>query len=338
MSLYDFLRDRKRMLSERRVKNFLYQLVLGLNHLHRNGIFHRDIKPENILIKTNPSLQFEKSKVQIYFYFSSMYLTHFNILIYIFKGEVIKLADFGSVANKYKTAPHSAYISTRWYRAPECLLTSGYYGTKMDVWAIGCVFYEMLTLNPLFPGENELDQLLKIHDVIGSPSERLLLKFKNENCKYTFPKRNSIPIYSILPLLSDDGIDVLYKTLAYHPNSRISTRKLLDHNYFENCKINRKVSQSNSIQKFELRNNRDKSKLSNNSLTLSDSTSTTVPSCRSINTLKSSNNSSKIATIRNKNIDIVLKNMKNRELERTWGMNEGRKKDDAIKKLKKFMT
>lgn len=51
------------MLSETRVKMFLYQLVLGLNHLHRNGIFHRDLKPENILIKTNSSFQIEKSKV-----------------------------------------------------------------------------------------------------------------------------------------------------------------------------------------------------------------------------------------------------------------------------------
>lgn len=63
MSLYDFIKNRKRTLSETRVKNFLFQLALGLNHLHRNGIFHRDIKPENILIKTNSSLLLEKSKV-----------------------------------------------------------------------------------------------------------------------------------------------------------------------------------------------------------------------------------------------------------------------------------
>lgn len=242
--------------------------------------------------------------------------------------ETLKLADLGSVANKYKSPPYSAYISTRWYRSPECLLTSGYYGPKLDVWALGCVFFEMFTLKPLFPGENELDQLLKIHDVLGSPSERLLSKFKNINCSFTFPKRNSIPMYTIVPMLSDNGVDVLYKTLAYHPDSRISVRKLLDHNYFEICKMNRKISKSSSMQTFEKRNNR----LSNNSLAQSDST---VPSFRSFNTGKSSMKSSKTTTIRRNMIDVFVKNVRNKELERTWGMNEGRKKEDTVQKLKK---
>ena len=52
---------------------------------------------------------------------------------------------------------YTEYVSTRWYRSPECLLTKGVYDYKMDVWGIGCVFFETLTLNPLFPGKTEVD-------------------------------------------------------------------------------------------------------------------------------------------------------------------------------------
>ena len=91
--------------------------------MHWNGIFHRDIKPENILLN----------------------------------GDLVKLADLGSCRGLYQEMPLTEYISTRWYRAPECLLTDGYYTYKMDVWGVGCVMYEVLTLCPLFPGADELD-------------------------------------------------------------------------------------------------------------------------------------------------------------------------------------
>lgn len=58
--------------------------------------------------------------------------------------DVLKLADFGSCRSVYCRPPHTEYISTRWYRAPECLLTDGYYSHKMDVWSAGCVFFEIL--------------------------------------------------------------------------------------------------------------------------------------------------------------------------------------------------
>lgn len=70
-----------------------------------------------------------------------------------------------------KPSPAQEYISTRWYRAPECLLTDGYYGYKMDIWGIGCVIFEVLTLSPLFPGKNEKDQIERIHRIMGTPSD-----------------------------------------------------------------------------------------------------------------------------------------------------------------------
>ena len=75
MSVYDYIKDRKRCLSETRCKHFMYQLSCGLLHLHNNGIFHRDIKPENILIKVDPKLR------------------NNNLL----RSELIQLADLGSV-------------------------------------------------------------------------------------------------------------------------------------------------------------------------------------------------------------------------------------------------
>lgn len=198
MSLYDFIKDRKKTLSESRCKDYMFQLAQGLNHLHRSGIFHRDIKPENILIRTDARFQNNPMRY-----------------------ELVQLADLGSVCQADFPKPHSAYISTRWYRAPECLLTSGYYGPKMDVWALACCFFEILTFQPFFPGDNELDQLHKIHSVIGTPPKSLLERFKHRNVTFDFPKKKSLAFHSLVPMLSDLGVDVLKKSLVYHPVTRI---------------------------------------------------------------------------------------------------------------------
>lgn len=146
MNIYELIRGKRHYLPERKVKHYMYQLLKSVEHMHRNGIFHRDVKPENILIRE----------------------------------DVLKLADFGSCRSVYSKQPYTEYISTRWYRAPECLLTDGYYTYKMDIWSVGCVFFEILSLHPLFPGSNEVDQIAKIHDIMGTPDSSVLDKLKNQ--------------------------------------------------------------------------------------------------------------------------------------------------------------
>ena len=94
----------------------------------------------------------------------------------------MKICDFGLarslIADKYShDVVLTEEVATRWYRAPECLLTDGYYGYKMDIWGVGCVFFEMLSLFPLFPGNNELDQIHRIHNILGTPGQELLDHF-----------------------------------------------------------------------------------------------------------------------------------------------------------------
>ncbi|KAF6131536.1 MOK protein kinase [Phyllostomus discolor] len=199
MNIYELIRGRRRPLSERKVARYAYQLCRALDHVHRSGIFHRDVKPENILIKQ----------------------------------DVLKLGDFGSCRSVYAEQPHTEYISTRWYRAPECLLTDGCYSYKMDLWSAGCVLYEMASLQPLFPGVNELDQISKIHDVMGTPPAKTLTKFKQSRAMsfdFPFKKGSGIPLPTAS--LSPQGLCLLRAMVAYDPDERISAHQALQHPYF----------------------------------------------------------------------------------------------------------
>ncbi|MBN3314732.1 MOK kinase, partial [Atractosteus spatula] len=180
MNIYELIRGRRHPLPEIKARNYIYQLCKSLDHMHRNGIFHRDVKPENILIRK----------------------------------DVLKLADFGSCRSVYSKPPYTEYISTRWYRAPECLLTDGYYSHKMDIWSAGCVFFEIMSLNPLFPGSNELDQVSKIHDVLGTPDDEILQKFKQSRAmRFDFPPKKGSGISHLIPQCSSGGLSLMYEML-----------------------------------------------------------------------------------------------------------------------------
>ena len=105
---------------------------------HRCGIFHRDVKPENILIKVSGA-----NLIKTFLVACPVGMTLLIRCTLPFQQDTLKLGDFGSCRSVYSKPPHTEYISTRWYRAPECLLTDGYYSLKMDVWSTGCVFFEI---------------------------------------------------------------------------------------------------------------------------------------------------------------------------------------------------
>ncbi|CAD7080954.1 unnamed protein product [Hermetia illucens] len=298
MSLYEYLKTRKRCPSELKVRLFLYQLICGIRHLHLNGIFHRDIKPENILLKFDSKHQFGFSQI-----------------------ELLKIADMGSACNIYKSPPHTAYISTRWYRAPECLLSHGYYGPKMDIWSLGCVFYEMLTLLPLFPGDNELDQLYRIHDILGTPTISMLSRTK----MFMFPKRKPIGLHNLLPATSDDGVDILSRCLIYLPEIRFDISRIANHSYFRNLRT--------SSSEF----------YSTPSLICPAAKKCTQLTARKANPLKDTLNANKtlkskgkLTSVTSRSLDTQIFSISNREnilkqKERIWGMSPGNAKTALIK-------
>ena len=220
-NLYEAIEGRKKYLPEKKAKFWIYQTLKALEFMHKNGIFHRDIKPENILLLKNK----------------------------------VKLADLGSCKGMYSKPPFTEYISTRWYRSPECLLTDGYYNYKMDIWGLGCVFYEILTLEPLFPGDDEIDQVNKINHIIGSPSEELFEKFVKNSAhrsEFNFEYQKGIGIDKYLSHVSHDVVDLINKMLIYDPDLRPTARQCLNHECFrkfvEQDLKNAKMSQMNFYQ------------------------------------------------------------------------------------------
>merc|ERR1719390_239238 len=215
MNLYEAIKGRRHYLPENKVKFYMYEVLKALDHMHRNGIFHRDVKPENLLIM----------------------------------DDVIKLADLGSCRGIYSRQPYTEYISTRWYRAPECLLTDGYYNFKMDIFAAGCVWFEIMALFPLFPGANELDQIQKIHNVLGTPSPELLArKFKRNasHMDFNFPEKRGTGIERLIPHASAEMVDLLKKLIKYDPDDRIIGRQALKDSYFKDLRDQEKAQQGAS--------------------------------------------------------------------------------------------
>lgn len=209
-NLYELIKGRRHYLNPQLIKGYMWQLMKSLDHMHRKGIFHRDIKPENILIENSNDVS---------------------------KG--LKLADLGSCRGIYSKQPYTEYISTRWYRAPECLLTDGYYGPEMDLWGAGCVFFEITSLYPLFPGSNEVDQINRIHKVLGTPSPEIINKFRTKGSSHIsldFPESKGMGIPQLIPHASPDCIDLIVKLLKYDAAERISARETMRHPYFKECR------------------------------------------------------------------------------------------------------
>lgn len=137
-TILDHMRDYRRFrgangLPNDEVQSIMKQVLLGLAFVHDRGYFHRDLKPENLL----------------------------------FQDGSVKIADFGLSKECKRNQNHTNYVSTRWYRAPEIMLRQKNYDQMVDVFAVGCIFAELYTGEPLLPGSSETDMLHRLSRLIG---------------------------------------------------------------------------------------------------------------------------------------------------------------------------
>lgn len=138
------------------IKLFSYQLMRALAYIHILGICHRDIKPQNLLI--NPSN-------------SALYLCDFgSAKTLLTPSNSQNLTPSKQKTRNIKGESNIAYISSRWYRAPELIFGSTNYNFKIDVWSAGCVVAELLLGKPLFPGDSGVDQMVEIIKLLGTPT------------------------------------------------------------------------------------------------------------------------------------------------------------------------
>jgi len=194
-------------LSADHCKFFLYQMLSAIRYIHSAGIIHRDLKPRNILVNANCDL---------------------------------RIADFGLArwveSDDSPDDQHmSDYIATRWYRAPEVMLTYKTYTKAIDIWALGCVFAELLTGRAIFPGKHEKDQVKRIVAIVGSPSELTL-----EECTVKASRRfvRSLPITrgkdfkTLFPKAEKFERTLIKQMLTFDPEKRPSADDLLNESYF----------------------------------------------------------------------------------------------------------
>ena len=222
------------------IKSIMYQLLSGLLYLHRNWVLHRDLKPANIMVT-------REGKVKI----GDLGLARIFLkpLMTLYSGDKV--------------------VVTIWYRAPELLLGSRHYTTAIDIWAVGCIFAELLSLKPIFKGEEakmdskktvpfQKNQMQKIAEIMGMPSREkwpLLDKMPeyNQLMSASFPSGNSRLTqnrpqgldnwyrttlkekrYGSGPEESpgDEGLNLLHRLLEYDPEKRITAVEALQHPYF----------------------------------------------------------------------------------------------------------
>ncbi|SCU83201.1 LADA_0C10132g1_1 [Lachancea dasiensis] len=237
-NLYQLMRARrKRIFSLPSLKSILTQLLAGIRHIHEHDFFHRDLKPENILI--SPANHYYSKKWILDGHYPDNY--------------VVKIADYGLARHVANKSPYTAYVSTRWYRSPEILLRKGSYSRPLDIWAFGCVVVEVATFRPLFPGSDEMDQIWKILEVLGTPHnmpENSLTGYKPHGgfwekarqlasrIRLKFPYVEGVKVEAIidnphLQLLCD----VVKACLVWDPKKRATVSELCRMPYFENTEV-----------------------------------------------------------------------------------------------------
>lgn len=196
------IKDTSIVLTAGHIKSYVLQTLQGLEYLHMNWILHRDLKPNNLLLDDR---------------------------------GVLKIADFGLA--KFFGSPTRIYthqVVTRWYRAPELLFGARIYGTGIDMWAVGCILAELLLRVPFLPGDSDLDQLSRIFQTLGTPTDKDWPGMPALPDYVQFRSFPGTPFRHIFTAAGDDLLDVISRMLAINPLKRCTCAEALQMPYFAN--------------------------------------------------------------------------------------------------------
>ncbi|XP_026065210.1 mitogen-activated protein kinase 11-like isoform X3 [Carassius auratus] len=187
-------------LSDEHVQFLIYQLLRGLKYIHSAGLIHRDLKPSNVAVNEDCEL---------------------------------RILDFGLA--RQTDDEMTGYVATRWYRAPEIMLNWMHYNQTVDIWSVGCIMGELLKGKVLFPGNDYIDQLKRIMEVVGTPTPDVLKKISSEHAqKYiqSLPHMPQQDLAKIFRGANPLAVDLLKKMLVLDCDGRISASEALCHPYF----------------------------------------------------------------------------------------------------------
>ncbi|SCU92276.1 LAMI_0E09582g1_1 [Lachancea mirantina] len=193
--------------SEFHIRHFLYQILCGLKYIHSAEVIHRDLKPGNILCTINGTL---------------------------------KICDFGlarGVSPLYtqtSTGEMSItnYVATRWYRAPELILSYKKYTKAIDMWAVGCILAEFYGRKPAFMGQDSLHQVSEIMRFIGSPTYDVISKYASTRAWDFFaqrPQQKKLAWKSVYTFACDDAMSLLDDLLQWDPDTRPTVEQAIAH-------------------------------------------------------------------------------------------------------------
>lgn len=126
------------------------------------------------------------------------------------------------------------YVATRWYRSPEILLGSTKYSTSVDVWAVGCLLAEMIYGKPILPGSSTMNQMERIIQLFGTPSDEEVESMKSQYASIMLQKIPPVADTNLAEILSDkekESVDFIRKCMKYNPSKRLTAKQALKHRY-----------------------------------------------------------------------------------------------------------